>query len=80
MLAMSVRLRRAGSCCGARRQGTLDLDAPSVCSTVIGATTWVSEPFGPFTVTVCPSMSTGDTTGDRNRVLANARHVDPYQT
>ena len=69
MLATSVRV----SPCSARFcrvVGPLDDAAsPSCCATVMsaGRRCWSSSPFGPFTVTVWPAMSTVDARGQGDR-------------
>src|SRR5690242_17255512 len=66
MLAMSVRDRPCSAFDSRSSSGRETWIVPSCWATVIGsATTWVSVPLGPFTVTFWPSMlmSTPEGTG-----------------
>src|SRR3954452_665057 len=64
MLAISVRERPCSDFDSRSSSGRETAMTPSSCATVIGsATTWVRVPFGPFTVTLWPSMLTSTPEG-----------------
>ena len=82
MLLTSVRVRPCRERESRSSSGRVTLISPPSLATVIGSTTaWVSEPFGPFTVTVGPSMvtSTPAGTGIGSRPIRDMSDL-PYQT
>src|SRR5689334_22304065 len=76
MFAMSVRDSPCSAFDSRSSSGRETSIVPSFCATVIGsATTWLSVPFGPFTVTLRPSIvtSTPDGTGTGSLPIRDIR-------
>src|SRR5689334_5279383 len=81
MLAISVRDSPCSDLESRSSSGRATAIVPSSCATVIGSTTtWLRVPFGPFTVTLRPSMvtSTPDGTGTGSFPILDIVRPSPH--